>query len=111
VNLVEIDLLRGGQRMPMRDPWPDSPYTLLVARPNKARQCLVWPAHFQQPLPSMPVPLAKPDPDLRLNLQPMIDTIYRRSRYSRSIDYRKPLEPPLRPAEAAWLEKQLRAGR
>jgi hypothetical protein len=31
-NLVEIDLLRGGQRMPMLDPWPDSPYTVLVAR-------------------------------------------------------------------------------
>src|SRR5262249_36273384 len=29
VNLVEIDLLRGGQRMPMLDPWPDSPYTLM----------------------------------------------------------------------------------
>ena len=38
VNLVEIDLLRAGQRMPMFDPWPDSPYTLLVARggPNFA---------------------------------------------------------------------------
>jgi hypothetical protein len=31
-HLVEIDLLRGGQRMPMLDPWPDSPYTLLVTR-------------------------------------------------------------------------------
>jgi hypothetical protein len=26
INLVEIDLLRGGRRMPMLDPWPDSPY-------------------------------------------------------------------------------------
>ncbi len=24
VNFVEIDLLRGGERMPMLDPWPDS---------------------------------------------------------------------------------------
>ncbi|MGH7171924.1 MAG: DUF4058 family protein, partial [Gemmataceae bacterium] len=29
VHLVEIDLLRGGQRPPMLDPWPESPYTLL----------------------------------------------------------------------------------
>jgi Protein of unknown function (DUF4058) len=28
VSLVEIDLLRGGQRMPMLDSWPASPYTL-----------------------------------------------------------------------------------
>jgi hypothetical protein len=25
-NLVEIDLVRGGQRLPMVDPWPDWPY-------------------------------------------------------------------------------------
>jgi hypothetical protein len=107
VNLVEIDLLRGGERMPMRDEWPHSPYTLLVARPNKERRCLVWPAHFQQPLPELEVPLARPDPDIVLPLQPMIETIYQRSRYHRSIDYRKPLQPPLSPEETAWLKKQL----
>src|SRR5262249_33557618 len=31
-NLVEIDLLRGGQKFPMLDGWPTSPYTLLVCR-------------------------------------------------------------------------------
>ncbi len=38
----------------------------------------------------------------------MIDSIYRRSRYERSIDYGKPLSPPLEAAEKLWLEKQLR---
>jgi hypothetical protein len=109
VNLVEIDLLRGGERMPMLDPWPDSPYTLLVSRAKLFRHCKVWPAHFQRPLPTIPVPLAKPDPDILLNLQPMIAAIYQRSRYERSIDYTKPLSPPLRPDEAAWLEQQLRS--
>ena len=37
----------------------------------------------------------------------MIDAIYRRSRYERSIDYSKPLDPPLDAAEAIWLQKQL----
>src|SRR5437868_5133719 len=27
-NLVEIDLLRGGKRHPMEEPWPDSPYVI-----------------------------------------------------------------------------------
>src|SRR5207245_1997290 len=35
-NLVELDLLRGGQRMPMLDPWPNAPYTLLVSRRESA---------------------------------------------------------------------------
>ena len=110
VSLVEIDLLRGGQRMPMLDAWPDSPYTLLVARAH-ADLCRVWPAHYRRPLPRIPVPLAKPDPDIALDIQPMIDEIYDRFRYARSIDYRKPLSPPLDIAEAGWLKQQLQAKR
>src|SRR5208282_6135181 len=41
VNLVEIDLLRSGQRMPMLDSWPNSPYTCLVARAKKYDRCQV----------------------------------------------------------------------
>jgi hypothetical protein len=110
VSLVEIDLLRSGVRMPMLDPWPDSPCTLLVAR-AKAQLCRVWRAHYLRPLPAIPVPLAKPDHDVPLELQPMVDEIYRRFRYERSIDYRKPLNPPLDSAGALWLEKQLLARR
>ncbi len=107
VSLVELDLLRGGQRMPMLDPWPDSPYTLLVAR-AKSQLCRVWRAHSLRPLPTFPVPLVSPDDDISLNIQPMIDQIYQRFRYPRSIDYRKALRPPLAEAESLWLKKQLR---
>ncbi len=106
-SLVEIDLLRRGQRMPMLDRWPDSPYTLLVAQAKTAQLCRVWPAHFRRRLPPLPVPLAKPDPDVPLDLQPMIDAIYQRSRYERSIDHSKPLNPPLDAADARWLKQQL----
>jgi hypothetical protein len=106
VSLVEIDLLRGGQRMPMLDQRPDSPYTLLVAR-ARAQLCQAWRAHYRRRLPVIPVPLAKPDPDVPLDLQPMIDEIYQRFRYLRSIDYRKPLTPPLDAAETGWLNQQL----
>lgn len=108
VNLVEIDLLRGGQKPPMLDPWPDSPYTVLVARASREQYCKVWRASFQRPLPEIPVPLDEPDADIPLQLQPMIEAIYKRSRYSGSIDYTKPLKQPLRGAEAAWVKKQLR---
>jgi Protein of unknown function (DUF4058) len=83
--LVEIDLLRGGQRMPMLDPWPDSPYTLLIARAG-SQLCRVWRAHYRRSFPVTPVPLAKPDSDIPLDLQPMIDEIYQRFLYPRRID-------------------------
>jgi hypothetical protein len=107
-NLVELDLLRGGSRLPMLDPWPNCPYTLLVCRKSRAPYCKVWPAHFQRPLPPIPVPLASPDPDVTLSLQPMIEAIYARGRYSRSIDYSKVLTPPLTAEEQIWLTEQLR---
>jgi hypothetical protein len=108
-NLVEIDLVRGGRRMPMIEPWPKSPYYLLVGREDHVPYCRVWPAYFDRPLPEIPVPLAPPDPDLPLALQPMIEAVYERSRYGRRLDYGKPLTPPFSPEETAWLASRLRA--
>src|SRR5262249_19549759 len=110
-SLVEIDLLRGGERMPMLDPWPASPYTLMVARAKKIQNCLVWPASFRKPLPTIRIPLAKPDPDIPLDLQPLVEAIYQRYRYAQSIDYTKPLSPPLGPEDTAWLQQRLRERR
>lgn len=112
VHLVEIDLLRGGERMPMVSRWPDSPYYVMVARgrtnPGRAE---VWPADYRTPLPLVPIPLAKPDADLVLNLQPMVADIYRSSRYAATIDYTKQLTPPLDDADAAWLRRRVKPGR
>jgi hypothetical protein len=105
VHLVEIDLLRGGTRLPMRDPWPGSPYTLLVARARQQFTCDVWPAYFHLPLPPIPIPLAAPDADVPLALQPLIDSIYSRLRYSETIDRGKPLTPPPTTVEQEWLEQ------
>lgn len=106
-NLVEIDLLRAGQRMPMVTPWPASPYYILVCRKRRAPYCNVWPASFQERLPVVDIPLDDPDPDIALDLQPMVEAIYGRARYDTSIDYTKPLTPPLTPIQAAWLEERL----
>jgi hypothetical protein len=66
-------------------------------------------AHFRTPLPPLPVPLIKPDPDVPLDLQPMIENIYARSRYGRSIEYGKALSPPLGAEDLAWLQERLHA--
>lgn len=111
VHLVEIDLLRGGQRPLMRDSWPNSPYTLLVGRANQRLCCQVWRGYFDRPLPSIPVPLSEPDADLSLHLQPLIDTVYELSRYDRVLDYKKALKPPLSAEEQTWVKKRLQQWR
>jgi len=106
-NLVELDLLRRGDRMPMLDPWPKSQYTLLMARAERAPRCRVWPTFFDRPMAILPIPLTKPHPDIPLALQPLVEAIYERGRYAQDIDYSKPLDPPLSPEQATWLAEQL----
>ncbi len=107
-NLVEIDLLRGGQRMPMLDPWPSSPYTILVSRMGSVvPRCWVWRATFREPLPVVAIPLLKPDADVPLDMQPMVEAIYARARYETTIDYARPLKPPLDANEAVWVQARL----
>jgi hypothetical protein len=107
-NFIEIDLLRGGDKMPMLTRWPDSPYTLLVSRSSRAPYCRVWPAHFQHRVPSIPVPLRDPDPDLTLDLQPLLESIYSLGRYHERIDYNRPLTPALSEEEAVWVRDLLK---
>lgn len=109
-NLVEIDLLRGGQRMPMAETWPSSPYTILINRIHHAPlRCEVVPAHSTIRLSPLPIPLLKSDPDVVLDLQSMVDAVYEEALYDLSIDYTKPLTPPLSAEEAAWLSAQLKS--
>jgi hypothetical protein len=98
-NFIEIDLLRGGDKPPMLTPWPASPYTLLVSRANRAPHCRVWLGHFLHRLPVIPLPLLYPEPDLTLDLQPLIDETYAIGRYQGRLDYTRPLNPPLTGAD------------
>src|SRR5580765_7224269 len=91
-NLVELDLLRGGTKMPMLDPWPNCPYTILIGRQTTTPRCRVLKAYSLTPLPAIAVPLIGGDPDVTVALQPLIDAAYERYRYFRNIDYTKP--PP-----------------
>lgn len=106
-NLVELDLLRGGTKPAMLDPWPACPYTILVARRSQSPVCRVWRVFFHRPLPRFPVPLADSDPDVMVDLSPMVEAIYRRYRYERDIDYARPLSPAATLDESAWLAEVL----
>jgi hypothetical protein len=105
-NYIEIDLLRAGQRMPMNDDWPATPYYLLVSRRLRWGVCRVWPATSLEPLPEIPVPLMGSDPDVPLDLNPLIAAIYERSRYQMDIDYTDHSRGTLTAKEAHYLKAQ-----
>ncbi|MFV9506472.1 MAG: DUF4058 family protein [Oscillochloridaceae bacterium umkhey_bin13] len=111
VHLLEIDLLRWGRR-PQFAPstvLPDMPYFVFLARADRWPEIEIWPCALQQPLPTVPVPLRRPDPDVALPLNPLLHQVYRNARYDLQVDYRAaPPQPDLSPDDAVWLDTQLR---
>jgi hypothetical protein len=102
VNLVEIDLLLGGQRVELQDPLPAGDYFAFVARGNRRPDCDVFGWSVRSPLPSLPIPLLSPDPDLQLDLQELFATTYDRGRYRRSLRYADSPVVPLAKEDLDW---------
>ncbi|NLX99522.1 MAG: DUF4058 family protein [Rhodopirellula sp.] len=110
-HLVEIDLLRGGERLPTRTPLPSADYYAIVSRRYRRPRGEVYAWTLRDPLPTIPIPLRTEDPDVPLDLQAVFTTVYDRARYDLSLDYTKPLRPPLHEADVPWLRERLEAFR
>jgi hypothetical protein len=103
VHLVEIDLLRGGPRLPV-DNLPDCHYYALVSRTENRPDVGIWPIRLRERLPIIPVPLRSPDPDARIDLQEALHRLYDAAGYEDHI-YTGTPQPPLHPEDAAWAKQ------
>jgi hypothetical protein len=108
-HLIEIDLLRGGERLPTLRPLPERDYILLVSRAARRPTAEVWPVGLREPLPHLPVPLAGRDPDAVLDLQAAVTAVYDRAGYDYLLDYAAPVSPPLPAEDEAWARGLLAA--
>jgi Protein of unknown function (DUF4058) len=112
VNLVELDLLRGGERpgQEVNQPPLDTDYILLINRENELglRVSQIWPLSLSEPFPLLPIPLLYPDNEIALDLNQMVQIVYEESAYVWRIDYAQPVPPPkLRDSMAVWLKANL----
>jgi hypothetical protein len=103
-NLVEIDLLRGGLRLPTMERLQSADYFVFICRGAKRPQADVYAWHLRQPLPAVPIPLAADDDEVTLDLQAVFDRVYDDFGYDYALDYRQPAQPPLSEADAKWAE-------
>ncbi len=87
VNLVEIDLLLEGERLPIIEPLPKGDFYVFVARGNRRPAVEVYSWTLEQPLPTIPVPLLPEDPDVVLNLQSAYEQTFARARYDVRLAY------------------------
>jgi Protein of unknown function (DUF4058) len=100
VHLVEIDLLRGGPRLPLLN-MPECDYYVLVSRMEQRPRAGFWPIQLRDRLPVIPIPLRTPEEFARLDLQDVLNRIYDAARYEGWI-YRSEPQPRLRGEDAEW---------
>ena len=104
-NLVEIDLLRGGPRMPWRE-MKECDYYALVSRASERPRVAFWPIKLRETLPTIPIPLRPDEPEPVLDLQALIHRIYDAGRYWLFI-YDSDPEPLLPASDAVWAAQLL----
>jgi len=108
-NFVEIDLLRGGPRMPW-ERLPACDYYAIVSRPAERNSAEphagLWPIGLREKLPTIPVPLRPGEPEPTLDLQAILHRIYDTAGYQLFIYDSEP-EPPLTGEDAAWAAQLL----
>ncbi len=101
--LLEIDLLRRGERLPLEPPPPPAPYYVVLSHAERRPDAYAWPIRLQDPLPVVPVPLLPPDPDVPLDLGAALRAIYDRAGYDLDVDYTAEPFPPLEGEDAVWI--------
>jgi hypothetical protein len=108
INLVEIDLLLGGDRLPARDPLPSGNFYAFVSRRERRPKAEVYPWSIRRALPKIPIPLKSPDPDVSLDLGVAFAMTYDGGRYDRSLRYDLPLPSTLSDEDRAWATARAR---
>jgi len=109
-NLVELDFLRAGRRVPLERQPPAADYHAMVYRAPRRPDCEVYSWRVRDRLPTLPLPL---DPGLAeplINYQAIFNQTYDRGRYALLLAYEEP-PGPLADGDREWAIKTARAFR
>jgi hypothetical protein len=101
-HLVEIDLLRTGEPMPMRSSVV-SDYRVLVSRVEQRSQAFLYPFNVRDHLPQFLLPLKPGDVEPVIDLNSLMDDVYQSAALELAIDYQQQPIPPLSSDDFAWI--------
>ena len=108
-HLLEIDLLRQDLRIQLLGEPPPAPYYIYLSRSARRPFTQVWPVALRAALPTVPLPLLPPDPDVSLDTHAAVQACFELVGYERLLDYSSPPpSPELSAGDTAWADKVLR---
>jgi len=106
-HLIEIDLLRAGERLPTVEPLSAGDYFAFVSRAERRPKAEVYSWTLERVLPTIPIPLTDGDPDVSLDLQTVFTATYDRAGYDYALHYDRAIEPPLDERRLEWIRRVL----
>jgi hypothetical protein len=106
-NLVEIDLLRTGQRSVQTQ--HDAHYSILVSPALLRPRAQFYPFTVRETIPAFQLPLQDNDDWPLIDLNTLLHDLYDRGAYDLRIDYRSEPTPPFNDADAGWVANLLHA--
>lgn len=87
INLVELDLLLAGERLPLLAPLPRGDYFAFVSHGPNWHQTDVYAWSVRQRLPMVPIPLKQGADPIALDLSTAFSQTYQHGRYGRLLAY------------------------
>jgi hypothetical protein len=109
VGVVELDLLRGGDRLAFSSSLPEGDYHGFISRADRRPGCDVYSWSLRRRLPVLPIPLKPEDGDIKVNLQDAFNTAFERGGYAGMIDYSAPPpEPKFSDEDLEWVLRMVR---
>lgn len=107
-HLVEIDLLRAGNPLPIVEDLLQSHYRILVSRSAERPTADLYLFNLPDCIPPFCLPLQANDQEPTVDLQAILNDVYDRSGYDYFIDYRVDPLPPLSEVDLGWIDALLR---
>ena len=107
-NLVEVDLLRAGEPMPVIGKSVRSDYRILVSRGLQRPRAQLHAFNLRQPIPTFRLPLLPGDDEPLVDLNTILHGLYERARFDLRLDYTQLPVPPLSDEDAAWARELIK---
>ncbi len=110
-NLVEIDLIRNGDKMPILTNISDTDYRILIVRSHHLPSAQLFAFTVREAIPNLTIPLEQQEQEIELNLQNLLLEIYEQAGFDLTLDYNQPPVPELLVKDREWMDILLKEQR